>query len=171
MKFKYDEMELPFYKPLLQKIKEDTSIHIVHLKRRNLVKRYVSQLIAVQRNVFNVTRPRDVPPPQTVVVPPDACDRELELARRRESHFDSFFRGHPVFDLTYEGIVDDRGAVLESLQTFLGVSVTKLKVATLKVLPDNLSEIVTNYQELKNHFANTQYQEFFAPAPDRSFGS
>jgi len=160
LKFKYEELSLPVYKDLLEKVRSDKSIHILHLRRRNLLRRYVSQLLAIRRNVFNVNKAKDVPPLKRVSVSPHDCLVDIDNIRRWENFFAKIFDQHPLINLYYEDLIRQQEKWFHETQIFLGVAPMSLKLKTVKLLPQALSEIVENFSELRAYFAGTAHQHF-----------
>ena len=61
----------------------------------------------------------------------------------------------------YEDLINDIGAECDRMLDFLGIERTPLQTRTPRQRQQPLSEIVTNYDHLKRHFAETEWADFF----------
>ena len=163
MKLKHDELMLPKFAETREAIRQDTDIKIIHLHRQNLFARFVSHWLAA--NVTKITEihsDADRPTLHPVELPIKECHVDFDRTSARYNFFQKMFSNHPIFQLSYEDIVGDDGAnVLRDVQDFLGVEQQPLSTNLRKVIAKDLREIVLNYDELADHFANTPYGHFF----------
>lgn len=161
-KFKFEEQSLPQYKKLVDHIRRDTAIKIIFLTRKNLLKRYVSQYLAVHvHKRFNVHKGHPLPPAATIRLSPSECETEFEYTTERQKRFRAFFGNHPILEVTYEDLVDHKEQTLAAIQDFLGVERRELTTRIVKIQQQPMSEVIENYDELKAYFAGTEYAVFF----------
>ena len=162
LKFKYEELSLRRWARARQALADDREVRVIHLRRDNLLERYLSQHVATRvTHVFNVTSPearREVDP---VRLRPDDCLADFTLTESRERHFAALFARHPVLDVTYEQLVDDRAATLARIEDFLGVDIVAVEPRSLKLRQVPVSEAIANYDELARFFEGTAYARFF----------
>jgi hypothetical protein len=67
----------------------------------------------------------------------------------------------PVYGITYESLVSDPISVMEGVELFLGVE-PQIPVSLLvRQNPENMSELIVNYEELKTSFLKTEFEVYF----------
>jgi hypothetical protein len=169
-KIKYDELVLAEYEGLLQALIDDRSMHVVHLRRTNLLKRFLSQITALRSGVYFATDEAHVPPVAPFSLSPEECVENFELIRQRETKFATLFGGHPIYDITYEEFVSPGSDSLAALQRFLGLERQKLTSPTVKMNPDAARRLLENYDALHRHFRNTPYSQYFEPVHEAGAG-
>src|SRR5881392_3736710 len=87
-KLKHDELVLPEYKVLRDEIVNDRDFRIIHLRRENLLRRYLSHYIANRvTGVTWVVRSQAIPEVQPVVLDPHDCQKDFETVLGREKEF------------------------------------------------------------------------------------
>lgn len=164
-KLKYEELFLPRWAPVRRAVFADRSLSIIHLRRENLLERYLSQHIAVEVNRFySVPDGEPLPPSPTVSLSTEECALDFERTRRRHDRVRAGLKRHRVLDLTYEQLTEDNSAALTGVQEFLGVEPRALKPKTAKLQTRPVAETISNYEALAQHFSGTPYGDFFGPA-------
>ena len=160
LKFKYEELSIEHYTAVRHWIRDTHDIRIVHLTRENLLKRYVSQVYATKiTNVFNTWQ--EMPPPPPITLSPEECEREFAHTERRQERYTKLLAKHDVLNLTYEELIADQEVKLAQIQTFLGLEPTELRTGMKKLNPDSLTDLLENYDELREHFSGTRFESFF----------
>jgi len=164
-KLKHDELVLPEYKALRDEIAADLDFRIIHLHRENLLRRFLSHYVVnrVTHTTLAVEGQRvpEVPP---VRLDPLECERDFETTLRRDAEFRELFAGHRNFSLSYEEMIAGDPEKMVGLQNFLGVSPRKLTTTTKKLSNDNLRGAISNFDELRSHFAGSPFAKFFENA-------
>ncbi|MCT7989013.1 methyltransferase domain-containing protein [Laspinema olomoucense] len=161
-KFKYEELSLPSYQAVLDSIMFRKDVLIIHLTRKNLLKRYVSQLMATQfTNIFWISNSSEKPDPARIRLDPKDCLNEFKLIAQRQEKFRDYLKAHQLLEVNYEDLVTETDLTLQTIQDFLGVSQQKLIVRTKKVLSENLVDLLENFYELKGYFKHTKYETYF----------
>jgi LPS sulfotransferase NodH len=161
-KLKHDELVLPEYKRLRDEIVNDLDFRIIHLRRQNLLRRYLSWYIA--NNVTHVTLAVEgdaIPDIAPVKLDARECHQDFETAQKRDQEFRQLLAQHRNFSITYEEIVTGESGKLASLLDFLGVSQRKLTTTTKKLGGDSLRRAIVNFDELRSYFAGSPFAEFF----------
>ena len=161
-KLKHDELVRPEYKLLRDEIVNDRDFRIIHLRRENLLRRYLSHYIAnrvtqVTFAVFGQT----IPKMQSVVLDPDECQKDFETVLAREKEFAELFAQHPGFSISYEEMIAPGSEKLQSLLDFMGVPRRELTTTTQKLGCDDLRKIIANFEELRTYFAGSVFFKFF----------
>jgi LPS sulfotransferase NodH len=127
----------------------EPNIRIIHIKRRNLLRRYLSERRA-HTDVWaqEVDAHGSVPPPVRLqFVPSMGNFAYIEL---RQAEQEERFRGHRMLELFYKDLSSDPQAVGARAVTFLGLKPSdRLAVRFKKTGTDSLRDAITNYDELK----------------------
>jgi LPS sulfotransferase NodH len=164
-KLKHDELILPAYKALRDEIVNDTDFRIIHLRRENLLRRYLSHYIA--NHVTHVTlaiHGQVIPEVPRVELNPHECQKDFETVRSRELEFAELFAQHPSFSISYEEMVAGDVKKIGALLDFMGVSPRELTTTTRRLGCDDLRQVIANFEELRTHFAGSPYSKFFEQA-------
>ena len=135
LKFKYEGLSLRRWGRARQALADDPEVRVIHLRRDDLLKRYLSQRVATRvTHVYNVTSPdarRDVDP---VTLRPTTASPTSRFAESRKKHSAALFAHHPVLNVTYERTPStDRAKTLARVEEFLGVDVVAVEPRSLKL--------------------------------------
>lgn len=144
-----------------QYLEEDKEIKIIHLKRDNLLKVYLSHYLAKATNqwVLKDEKYRE----NSVAVKLD-YDDGLKLfveTKKWEEEYDNFFKEHQKIELIYEKLVQNTMQETKRIQQFLGVKPERLYSSTIKQNKGTLPEIISNYYELKEQLEGSPWSRFF----------
>src|SRR5437667_8575074 len=121
-KLKHDELILPEYKALRDEIVNDKDFRIIHLRRENLLRRYLSHYIANHfTQVTMAVYGQAIPEMPRVELNPHECQKDFETVRSRELEFVELFAQHPSFSISYEEMIAPDTEKLQSLLDFMGV--------------------------------------------------
>lgn len=123
--------------------------HIVHIRRRNVVRLALSGLLAQQRGVFNA-RDYEVPDRRYHVDPKALLSaiRNILLHAQRWEQILGGYRS-PILPVTYEDFLADRDAFHAPVLDFLGVERMSIPESNFtKMVPEDLSEVLANYEEI-----------------------
>ena len=164
-KLKYSELILPQYKTLRDEIVNNRDFRIIHLRRENLLRRYLSHYIA--NYVTHVTVAicgQVIPEVPRVELDPRECQRDFEAVRGRELEFVELFAQHPVFSISYEEMVAGEAKTIRALLDFMEVSPRELTTTTRRLGCDDLRQVIANFEELRMYFAGSPYSKFFEQA-------
>lgn len=163
LKLKHEELFLPKFAETREAVRRDTDIKIIHLRRENLFARFVSWWLATKvTQVTEIHSESARPELQQVEIPIKDCHVDMDRSVARYAFFQKMFAQHPIYEVTYEQLAgDQRDDTLKEIQTFLGVEPRTLSSKLRKVVNKDLREIVTNYDELADHFAKTQHAKCF----------
>jgi LPS sulfotransferase NodH len=164
-KLKHDELILPEYKTLRDEIVNDRDFRIIHLRRENLLRRYLSHYIANRvTGVTWVVHGQTIPEVQPVMLDPHECQKDFETVRSRELEFAELFAQHPNFSISYEEMVAGDAKKIGALLEFIGVSPRELTTTTRRLGCDDLRQVIANFEELRTYFAGGPYSKFFEQA-------
>jgi len=138
---------------------------IVHMQRRNRVKAVISRLngerLYDKTGMWGLFNESNRLPPMHVDLA--KFDEYLNHREKMDFEMDSYVRsiGRPLRPLCYEDLLADRDAFLGSLYEFLEVDPFPVQGETLKITSDDLREVVLNFDELRDHYAGTPYEQMF----------
>jgi SAM-dependent methyltransferase/LPS sulfotransferase NodH len=164
-KLKHNELVQPEFGLLRNEIINDRDFRIIHLRRENLLRRYLSHYIASRvTGIRWVVQGQTVPELQPLTLDPSECQKNFETILRREKEFAELFAQHPSFSISYEEMVTPGGEKIQSLLDFIGVSRRELTTATLKLARNDLRQAIANFEELRDYFASSPYFKFFEDA-------
>jgi LPS sulfotransferase NodH len=147
----------------LRYLQRDEAIRVLHLRRHNVLKQYVSKLLLSKPRVKawqpHATKP--VPVVRTHVDPEKALEN-MRKTRAQYEHFERIFASHPRLALVYESMIAD-GALSTDVQqricAFLGVSYHAMHSPLIKINPDRLQEMVINYEELARAVKHSEFAD------------
>src|SRR5437773_8660471 len=153
-KLKHDELVLPEYKVLRDEIVNDRDFRIIHLRRENLLRRYLSHYIANRvTGVTWVVRSQAIPEVQPVVLDPHDCQKDFETVLGREKEFAELFAEHPGFSISYEEMIAPDAEKIQYLVDFIGVSRRGMTTTTPELGGADLRQVVGNIGEMSYYYA------------------
>src|SRR5690606_27271948 len=96
-------------------------------------------------------------------IEPAEFHQYLEEREQAEQALDDYVQRLqlPTLPIAYEELLVDRDAVLASVFSFLGVEPHPVTEKTMKHTRDDLREVVTNFDELRESVAGTPYATMF----------
>ncbi len=147
----------------LNYLRQHTEIRILHLRRHNLLKAYVSNLLIA------VKRDKPWQPHATVPVPPvstqvssEAALRYMRRSRAQYEAHERIFSKHPRLQLSYETMIDGQSLQADAARevcAFLGIADRPMRSKLVKMNPERLREMVTNYDELASAISKTEFAD------------
>jgi LPS sulfotransferase NodH len=137
-----------------------SELHVIHLKRRNVLRTHLSQVVARRTGLWlRRSSGRQAHAPVKLSV--EECRRVFSQTRAQEEEMDSFFRQQPRLEVTYEALVSDRQRQTRRLFDFLSVPSVDVAPTTRKQAYLDLRDAIANYDELRESFAGTPWSGFF----------
>jgi LPS sulfotransferase NodH len=142
-------------------------LHVIHLKRRNILRTLTSRKIAGQTDNWWQTTPHD--PAANV----ELAARQVEFSKEEliegftetrnwEQDFDRRFANHPLIEVFYEELVANPEQQLQRLTKFLGLpTYNNYQTSYRRQNPESLVDLIRNYYALKQEFQNTPWSDFF----------
>lgn len=135
-------------------------IHIIHIKRRNMLYTHLSRARAEQTGVWvNTTGEKEEQ--RVLSLEYESCLRDFEQTRNWEKWADEFFVHHPLKVVYYEDLSMDYSQQAAALQRFLGLDEVPVQPRTHKQMQVPLSQAIQNYSELKQRFQASEWAAFF----------
>ncbi len=138
-------------------LRSHTEIRVLHLRRRNLLKMHVSRKLMGSGKRVQSMKP--LAGAQVRIDPAEAL-ASMRRARRQYQRFEEVFSAHPRLQLVYEDLISQQTIdpkVSDAICDFLGIERVELTSKLVKLNPDPLSKIVTNYDELADAITVTEF--------------
>lgn len=161
-------------------IAEMQDLKVLHLKRTNLLRRHVSHVLARTTSVWHAWDHDRVSRVSHLGETPAADKRTRQQAGRPQVTLDAArleadfldverarrfaeeqLAGREIMEVNYEEFCSSYEVVCAAVLRFLEVSTLPLRPAVAKLEHRPLAETVSNYRELKDHFAGTRWETFF----------
>lgn len=161
LKIKYSEFLPEVLGNAYAWVLENNDVKIIHLRRRNLLRRFVSHQLALQTGVNMVLKGGEVPAHKSLHLDFDACVDDFATVRANEERFSSLFSEHSVLDVAYEAVIDPQSGERARILDFLSVHYAQLATPMIKLGRDDLAESVENYEDLRRQSKGTCYAHFF----------
>jgi LPS sulfotransferase NodH len=158
--FYYHAQQEPF-SSVWPYLRDQRDLHIIHLKRRNILETHVSRKRAARNDQWvntNGTREKDV----ALVLDYAECLEDFTRTRGWESQYDDYFREHPLIEVVYEDMATNYQAEMNRIHSFLNIPSGDVRPSTFKQASEPLSQGIANYKDLKERFSGTPWQAFFA---------
>jgi LPS sulfotransferase NodH len=138
-------------KPLLDFLAADRTIRIIHLTRRNLLRRLVSERQAYATNQWAVGRSDKLEPRPQVAITMSDMMKSIDVVRAHQAIFDTMFKDHPVLRLVYEDLAERPQRVAARAIEFLGLppATKPLIVRHQKTGVEDLSQVLLGFDDLR----------------------
>ncbi|NER79784.1 MAG: sulfotransferase [Leptolyngbya sp. SIO1D8] len=163
----YNHAREPEWQPVWEYLKADPSIKIIHLYRRNILKVYLSTMIAsktrkhIQRKSFLQRRANSDNAQRSIELSYEGCLTAFEKTVNWQQEAHEFFAQHSMKNLVHEDFISNWDETLEDLQAFLGAKSEPLRTSMVKQSSQALADSISNYWELKEQFKETPWSPFF----------
>lgn len=138
------------FNKVVQRLLLDTDIKFVHLVRENSLRRYVSQVVASQGGAIHSAPGGRGEEKILVHIDIEEFLRTVNHIETQRSKVCKMLSGKHFFDLTYEELARSTSTAVASVCHFLEVDIeaSQIQPTLRKVGAVDLSEVVSNYQEL-----------------------
>lgn len=153
-------LDIPFFLQLCKR----NDRKIVHLKRRNYLKTYVSGLLAERNKIWHAKQNDTIKITSLQLNSKELLDYLRSITHQVE-HFESYLSKYPqIMTLEYENLFQASGTladdVIENLSAFLEVdeaAFRTIKPFFVKQASDDLSVVIENYDEIYSNLKNTLF--------------
>ncbi len=145
------------------KLTEMEDLHVIHLKRRNILRTILSGKIASKTNVWATKDgsgeigTKD----KKVYLNADELEKALKKSREWEIIYGKMFKSKPMVEIYYEDLVSNPQDEFQKITNMLNLKPCKLKTAYRKQNPEKMSELISNYESIKRSFTDTEWSQFF----------
>lgn len=141
-------------------IRNSNNIKIIHLKRINLLRTYLSLITAYKTGLW-LTIDRSQIHPISVHLSAKKCRAFFIMTDIYRNYFDTFFQHNKVLHVTYEHLVNNQNKEIRRILSFLHVPYQNLHCPLIKINTQSLKQSIQNYAALKHNFKSTKWSVFF----------
>jgi hypothetical protein len=147
-------------------LRRDQGVRVVHLRRRNLLRMFLSMKIAFKTGAWWSLSGMPGLDERAVVLDPDEFRAYVDQSLRQRDSAEAAFASHPIFPLWYEEFEDypRDSARIDALLDFLGLPAARLHSEMRRQNPEPLRQLIVNFDELKERFAGTPLSAYFEEA-------
>jgi LPS sulfotransferase NodH len=141
----------------------DKNIPIIHLKRDNVLRTYLSRQIAAKTKVWHDKSGKSAVDltDKRVTLSPSDCIEEFKKTEDWVSTTAKKLEGHKTLNITYSDLTgDNQKQTLNSIQSFLGVKPISLSSGMKKQNTERLQDLIKNYKEIENSLQGTPWERF-----------
>lgn len=149
------------FKSLWNYLSSDTDLKIIHLKRKNKLDTLISLKTAYTTSEWTHWMPKTGNKLTPLHFDYDECYNYFSAIERYELMNDFTFRNHSKLDICYEDLILDKQECTNKVCDFLELPHKTVKTLLKKQITYQPSEIVDNYDDLKEAFRNTSWSTFF----------
>lgn len=142
-------------------IEQMKDVHIIHIKRRNVLRTLVSRKVAVNSNVWATSSDKSVIDDKTVTFTPEELEGEIAETKAWEQTADRRLKDHPMLPIYYEDLASNPNAVFRQVTDFLELPAQKPSTPLRRQNPEKLSTLIRNYDDLKAAFMGTKWHRYF----------
>ena len=132
-------------------------VHVVHLRRRNLLDRYLSHQLAMNTDKWILFNDQERRPSEAITINPQACLTDFHERTWFIEEAENVFEESPRFEVFYEDLAADSRKEMRKIQQFLGLAVADLSAETKRQRKKEKTDLIANYDELRQEM--TRYWE------------
>ena len=140
-------------------------LHVIHLKRLNLLRTEVSSRIAYSTGIYGVRSKKESEQFQKAIsavrFSPEDLERLFAQNRRWECDAADRFADHPLIEVVYEDMVAGFDNEYRRVLEFLGMDFRAPRTDFRKQGAKSLRDLVENYDALQRSFIGTEWEGFF----------
>ncbi|MCA8951088.1 MAG: sulfotransferase [Planctomycetes bacterium] len=148
------------WEPVWRYLQSDGELRVLHIKRRNRLRKHVSEKIAKLTDKWAIASDKDAHRDVRVKLWPKQCIESFERTIAQEEEAARFFRNHALLDVHYEDLATDPDGSGTAILDFLGARHGLLRQGTRRQVVEPLSSVIENYDELAAAFAGTPWAAF-----------
>jgi hypothetical protein len=159
-KILYGDFAVERWAGLRERVLAERQVRVVHLMRRNRLKRFLSQYVVerVTKTTLALST-RQVPSVGRIRVPVPELLADVAAVEAEERRFRDVFSGHRLVEIHYEDVASPPTSLdaLDGLQQFLGVEPTTLASPTQKILSERIEDVIENVAEVEAALLDTPH--------------
>jgi LPS sulfotransferase NodH len=149
-----------------RQISEIPELKVIHLKRKNSLSMIVSMKVAFKTDQWGITSEaeRIDAAKKQVHLDYDFLLERFEQIELWEKNIPKLFDRSPIQNVFYQDLVGQYQQTVEGLFDFLAlpqISLEKAEIKHKKQNPEPLNQLIDNYDELKEKFADTPWASYF----------
>lgn len=141
-----------------------SEIRVIHLRRDNLLKQYVSKVLlgAKRERAWQPHTDHRIPV-VSVRISPERAITEMSRVRAAFADFEQLLSGHRKIELVYERMVNGQTLSHEAwskISELLEIEPAEIGSDLVKMNPHDLRPMVENYEELATALAGTEFERY-----------
>lgn len=141
---------------------QNKEIKIIHIKRRNLLRNFLSLKIAVKTNEWRSFNENSNSENKKTELTKEDCLYEFESQYNTTRQIEQKFKNHKIIEVYYSDLVNKKQETMNRIFNFLDTEPIFLPDPVLKKQnPERLSELILNFESLKSEFQHTPWESFF----------
>jgi LPS sulfotransferase NodH len=159
MKFFFQYTDYSLGRDIISLLASRQNVRVVHLYRDNLLRNLVSLKIAENTGQYTMWKEQQKMEVEKrkIYLPIEECKSQLVEMEEQSCHCRQLFQNHDILPISYESLVNHPNNALSRVQEFLQVKTHKLRSLLLKQNPEPLTELISNYDEIKQALASTKW--------------
>jgi glycosyltransferase involved in cell wall biosynthesis len=143
-------------------LKNNTKTKVIHLTRANILRTIISQKLAHRNNSWCERIGSDrAAKKKDVFLDTSECEQKIRQIICWQNETMKKFENHEVLEIKYEDFVKDINGSFDRLVKFLGVNHFPAKINLRKQNPEPINELLSNFDDLKEHFKNSDLGKYF----------
>jgi hypothetical protein len=144
-------------------LKQDTSVRVVHLRRRNLLRMFLSMKIAFKTGAWWSLSGMPGLDERAIALDAGEFRTYVDQSLRQRDAAEAAFASHPIFPLWYEEFENypQDPSRIDELLDFLDLPARRLHSEMRRQNPEPLRQLIVNYDALKAEFAGTPLAAYF----------
>jgi LPS sulfotransferase NodH len=160
-KLLYETLFQRQWQRLQHALEVDRQVRVIHLTRKNRLRRLVSRRRADSTGVLLARTDDERARSPKVTLSLEEALADFSAIEREELQVRELFAHHPMLEVTYEDLVDSENSSLDQLQRWLEVEPIELSTLSVRIGSDQLAEQIENYPELLSRAAGTACAAYF----------
>ena len=138
----------------------DKSIKVIHLQRENLLRVYVSRLIAGKTDIWkNESGGKEITS-KKVKVDTDEMLVDFKKTQSMIKKANGLFASHSTINISYESLASDKEREMAKVFNFLNVPNQNVASSLKQQNPEKLKDLIINYDDVKGALVETEYSIF-----------
>lgn len=141
-----------------------TDIRIIHLRRDNLLKQYVSKMLLGKKREYSwQPHSKKKLPIVSTRISPSLAIKSMQRTAEQFAYFEDFFSNHNKILLVYEQMIEGTGLsdhAASEVSRLLNIEYKSFSCDYVKVNPNELRLIIDNYGEVAAAFRGTEFERF-----------
>lgn len=142
---------------------QEVGVKILHIKRKNKLKRYVSMKMADKRKKWVVRKGESIENKIKISIDTEEMIRSMKKHYKMEEQKEKLFSQFESISVNYENLCK-KSSDIEKAQNFLGLPVRSLRAGTARTRRRSLREVIENYGEVTKFLKGTKYEKFILQA-------
>jgi len=139
------------------------NLYIIHLKRRNILRTLLSLKLALESDKWIKYSPdqQRVYMKKAVSFEAKDLERGFKQTRQWEQQGYAMFKDHPLLTIWYQELENKPNETFNKVAAFLGLEPCEIRTYLQKQNPEKSSDLIMNFEELKNNFLGTPWESYF----------